>query len=139
MQQLEANEVDTDPLLILWLASQRPQQHYLLHCEPGRFESVAAQVAMLGAQPVHTCHRPGTLQLPPDKQGTLLLNDIHLLALTDQIALYDWLGTGAGNLRVISVTTSKLAPLVARGAFLEGLFYRLGAVQLNLTSREGTW
>ena len=139
MQQLAANEVDTHPLLILWLASQRPRQHYLLHCEPGRFDSVAEQVTMLGAQPVRVCRWPRALQLPPDKQGTLLLNDIHLLALADQIALYDWLGTGAGNLRVVSVTTSNLAPLVARGAFLEGLFYRLGAVQLNLTSREGTW
>jgi transcriptional regulator of aromatic amino acid metabolism len=139
MQQLEANEVDTHPLLILWLASQRPQQHYLLHCEPGRFDSLAAQVTMLGAQPVRLCRRPGCLELPPDKRGTLLLNDIHLLALEDQIALYDWLGSGTANLRVISVTTSNLAPLVARGTFLEGLFYRLGAVQLNLTSRVGAW
>jgi transcriptional regulator of aromatic amino acid metabolism len=136
MQQFATNEVDTHPALILWLASQRPRQHFLLRCEPGRFDSVAAQVTMFGVAPVRMCCVPGCLQLPPDKQGTLLLNDVAALALKDQIALYDWLGAGAGDLRVISLTTTSLAPLVARGAFLEGLFHRLGAVQLDLTSRE---
>jgi transcriptional regulator of acetoin/glycerol metabolism len=50
--------------------------------------------------------------------------------------LYDWLGNSASDLRVISVTTTALAPLVADGAFLEGLFHRLGAVQFDLTSEE---
>jgi len=139
MQQFATNEIDTHPLLILWFASQRPQQHFLLRCQPGRFDSVAAQVTMLGAPPVRLCRFPGSLQLPADKRGTLLLNDVDALSLRDQIALYDWLGSGAGNLRVISVTASTLAPHVARGAFLEGLFHRLGAVQLNLTSREDAW
>jgi hypothetical protein len=121
---------------MLWLASQRPRQHFLLRCEPGRFDSVAAQVAMLSVPPVWSCSLPGRLQLPPDKSGTLLLNDVDALALEDQIALFDWLGIGAGNLRVVSVTTRPLAPLVARGAFLEGLFHRLGAEQFNLTARE---
>jgi transcriptional regulator of aromatic amino acid metabolism len=138
MLQLAPNEVDTHPFLLLWLASQRPQQHFLLRCEPDRFESVAAQVSMLGVPPVRLCRLPGRLQLPQDKRGTLLLNDVAALGLADQIALYDWLGTGAGDLRVISVTTSSLAPLVARGAFLEGLFHRLGAVQFDLTSPEGS-
>jgi DNA-binding NtrC family response regulator len=88
---------------------------------------------MLGVPPVRLCRLPGSLELPPDKTGTLVLNDIAALALRDQIALYDWLGAGASELRVISVTTASLAPLVARGAFLEGLFHRLGAVQFDLT------
>jgi len=136
MLQLAPNEVDTHPFLLLWLASQRPRQHFLLRCEPDRFDSVAAQVSMLGVPPVRLCRLPGCLQLPLDKRGTLVLNDVAALALADQIALYDWLGNGAGDLRVISVTTTSLAPLVARGAFLEGLLHRLGAVQLDLTSRE---
>jgi transcriptional regulator of aromatic amino acid metabolism len=127
--------MQTRPLLSLWLASQRPRQHFLVRCEPGGFDSLAAQVAMVGAPPVRLCRLPGCLQLPPDRQGTLLLNDVATLALQDQIALYDWLGTGAGDLRVISVTAASLASLVARGAFLEGLCHRLGAVQFDLTSR----
>jgi len=136
MQQLAMKDVESHPLLLLWLASQRPRQHFLLRCEPGRFDSVAEQVAMLGVPPVRYCSLPGRLQLPADKSGTLLLNDVAALALEDQIALYDWLGIGAEELRVVSVTTRALAPLVARGAFLEGLLHRLGAVQFNLTLRE---
>ena len=139
MLQATCNEVDTPPLLMLWLVSQRPRQHLLLRCAPGRFDSLATQVTMFGAPPVRVCRLPGHLDLPPDKRGTLLVNDVDALALSDQIALYDWLGTGAGDLRVISTTTSPLPPLVARGAFLEGLFHRLGAIQFDLSSREFTW
>jgi hypothetical protein len=139
MLQVMGNETDTPPLLVLWLVSQRPRQHLLLQCEPGRFDSLAAQVTMFAVPPVRLCRLPGQLALPPDKRGTLLLNDVDALALSDQIALCDWLATGAGDLRVISTTTSPLAPLVARGAFLEGLFHRLGAVQFDLRSREFAW
>jgi len=139
MLQAVCKEDETAPLLMLWLVSQRPRQHLLLRCEPGRFAAVAAHVTMFGAPPVRLCHLPGYLNLPPDKRGTLLLNDVDALALSDQIALYDWLGTGAGDLRVISTTRQPLAPLVAGGAFLEGLFHRLGAVQFDLSSREFAW
>jgi hypothetical protein len=122
--------------LLLWLASQRPRQHFLVRCPPGRLALVAAQVMTLGAPPVRLWPSPGPLRLPPDKEGTLVVSDVATLALADQIALYDWLGAGAGRLRVISVTAAPLAALVARGAFLEGLFLRLGAVQFNLTSQE---
>jgi len=133
------HETDTPPLLMLWLVSQRPRQHLLLKSEPGRFDAVAASVTSFGTPPVRLCRLPGQLDLPSDKRGTLLLRDVDALALADQIALYDWLGTGAGDLRVISTTTSHLAPMVERGAFLEGLFHRLGAVQFDLSSREFAW
>ena len=102
-----------------------------LQCEPGRFDAVAAQVTMFGAPPVRVVPLARAISTAARQAGTLLLNDVDALALADQIALYDWLGTGAGDLRVISTTTSQLAPLVARGAFLEGLFHRLGAVQFD--------
>jgi hypothetical protein len=137
MQQLATSEVESYPLLTLWLAFQRPRQHFLVRCEPDRVSGVAAQVAMFATPPVRSCRLPGRLELPPDKQGTLLLHDVAALDIRDQIALYDWLGTSATDLRVISVTTSPVAPLVAQGTFLEGLFHRLGAVQFDLTSEEG--
>jgi transcriptional regulator of aromatic amino acid metabolism len=108
----------------------------LLHCEPDRFGYIASQVMMFGVPPVRLCRLPGHLELPLDVQGTLLLHDVARLDIRDQIALYDWLGDTAGDVRVISVTTAALAPLVADGAFLEGLLHRLGAVQFDLTSQE---
>ena len=138
MLQATCNEVDAHPLLILWLSSQRPRQHFLLRCDPGRFDSVAAQATMFGTPPVRLRRYPGNLVLPPDKKGTLLLNDVDALSIPDQIGLYDWLGFGAGELRVISIATASLGELVARGAFLEGLYHRLGAVQFDLRSAEVT-
>ena len=79
---------------------------------------------------------PGPLQLPADRRGTLLLNDVAALSIEDQISLFDWLGGPAGDLRVISGTTTPMAPLLASGRFLEGLFNRLGNVQFDVTSRE---
>ena len=123
-------------LLPLWLAAQRPRHHVLVRCRRGAFGTLAAEVMSLGAPPVRLCPLPGPLFLPADKQGTLLLNDVAALALADQIALSDWLGAGTGDLRVISVTAAPLPALVARGAFLEGLFHRLGAVTFDLTTGE---
>lgn len=126
----------TDILLPLWLASQRPRQHFLVQCRKGSFGAIAAQALNLSVPPVRLCPLPGPLRLPPEKTGTLLLNDVAELALADQIALYDWLGAGAAELRVISVTAKPLASLVERGIFLEGLFHRLGAVRFDLTTLE---
>jgi sigma-54-interacting transcriptional regulator len=136
MQQTALNYVETAPLLLLWVASQRPGKHLLVECDPGGFEGLAAQAETLCAPPVRWCRLPGPLQLPDDRQGTLLLNDVAALSLQDQITLYDWLGHSAGDLRVISGTTSPMAPLLASGRFLEGLFNRLGNVQFDVTSRE---
>jgi hypothetical protein len=125
-----------DQLLPLWLRAQRPRHHVLVRCRRGGFASIAAEVMTLGAPPIRLCPFPGPLRLPQEKRGTLLLNDVAALALADQVALYDWLGTDTGELRIISVTAAPLGALVARGAFLEGLFHRLGAVTFDLITGE---
>lgn len=134
--QLVATEVQTDPLFLLWIAAQRPGKHFLVRCEPGEFDALAAEAAMLCAPPVRWCRVPGRLDLPSDKRGTLLLNDVSALGLADQIALFDWLDTSASDLRVIAGTTTSLGSLMACGKFLTGLFNRLSDVQFDLTSRE---
>lgn len=136
MQQLVTTEVECYPILTLWLAFQRPRQHLLLQCDPEQCGYIRSQVMTFGVPPVRLCRLPGRLELPVDGQGTLLVHDIARLDLRDQIALYDWLGHSPSDLRVISVTSVALAPLVADGLFLEGLFHRLGAVQFDLTSQE---
>jgi sigma-54-interacting transcriptional regulator len=139
LQQVRLTPMATDHLLHRWLACQRPRHHVLVRCRPGGFASIAAEVMTLGAPPVRLCPLPGPLHLPPDKTGTLILNDVAALTLRNQIALYDWLTVGTGTLRVISITAAPLATLVESGIFLEGLFHRLGAVQFDLSSREFAW
>ncbi len=128
--------VAVDSCLPLWFASQRPRQHFLVRCPRGQVESVTYAVTRLGARPVRVCRLPGPLCLPVQKKGTLVLTDVSALALRDQIALYDWLGNGASNLRVIALTSVPIELLVARGVFLEGLLHRLGAVRFDLTAPQ---
>jgi hypothetical protein len=136
MDQFAANVMETDPLFFLWVAAQRPGKHFLVRCQPGEFDALAAHATSLCAAPVRWCRLPGPLQLPEDKRGTLLLSDIASLTLLDQIALCDWLGRSGGDLRVIAGTTVSIASLVANGQFLEGLLNRISDVQFDLTSRE---
>jgi hypothetical protein len=136
MHQVATSVVETDPLFFLWVASQRPGKHFLVRCEPGGFEALAAHATKLCAAPVRWCRLPGRLQLPLEKHGTLLLSDVAALTLQDQITLFDWLGRSTGDLRVIAGTTVSIASLIARGEFLEGLFKRISDVQFDLTSRE---
>jgi hypothetical protein len=136
MHRLAASVVATDPLFFSWVACQRPGKHFLIRCEPGGFDALAALATTLCAAPVRWCRLPGRLRLPQDKHGTLLLNDIAALTLQDQIALYDWLGRSADDLRLIAGTTASMASLVAHGKFLEGLLNRINHVQFDLTSRE---
>jgi hypothetical protein len=136
MPQVAVNYVESAPLLLLWVAAQKPGKHLLVECDPGGFEALAAQAATLCVPPVRWCRMPGPLQLPADRHGTLLLNDVAALSIEDQISLFDWLGGAAGDLRVISGTTTPMAPLLASGRFLEGLFNRLSNVQFDATSRE---
>jgi DNA-binding NtrC family response regulator len=74
---------------------------------------------------------PGTLELPLIRRGTLLLNDVTAMTLSQQVMLYDWLSDGCGEMQVVSVASAPLEILVEDGQFLEGLFYRLNVLRLN--------
>ena len=137
-QLLTESPATTGPLLPLWIASQRPRQHFLVRCPYPYVDAVIAQVKTVAVPPVRFCECSDLFRLPSDKSGTLLLSDVSELGLAEQIALYDWLGDGSDALRVIAVTTAPLAALVDRGVFLEALFHRLGAVQFNLLGAECT-
>jgi hypothetical protein len=136
MQHLLTHEDTIDAEFQRWVASQRPRQHYLVRCDRGAVFALARQVASVGAAPVRLLRQPAPFAPPSDSLGTLIVNDVHALGLRDQIAFYDWLGYGAGDLRIISVTPFSLQALTDRGLFLQGLFHRLSAVQFDLTSRR---
>jgi hypothetical protein len=130
--QHTAPEITADTPLLVWLASEGRRQHFLVRRPVGLFGTVGYQLMSFGAPPVRLCTLPGPLRLPADRSGTLVLDDIAALRVDQQIALFDWLG-GGGDVRVIAVTAAPLRSLVESGAFLESLFHRLGAVQLDLT------
>jgi hypothetical protein len=125
-------EVTTDARLKVWLASERSERHLIVRCPRQRLASLALDVVATAVAPVRMCALPGALQLPSDRMGTLLISDIAALQLHQQIALFDWLGVRCGTPRVVALTAERIDRLVESGGFLEGLFHRLGSVQLHL-------
>ena len=65
------------------------------------------------------------------KRDGLLIGDVSTLMLEQQLDFYDWLDRFGESAQVVSVTSVPLWPIVERGRFLEGLFYRLNVVSLT--------
>jgi Sigma-54 interaction domain len=57
--------------------------------------------------------------------GTLIVRDADALDAGQQRQLLDYLSSPTRRVRVISLASSPVYPLVQRGAFLEALYYRL--------------
>ncbi len=131
-------EVTTDARLGMWLASDRTRRHLVVRCGRPVLEGVIRQITNGVSAPVRYCPLPGALQLPLDRRGTLLLFDAARLQIDQQISLFDWLGARAGDIRVVALTTERIDRLVESGSFLEGLFYRLGSVQLHLARADSS-
>ena len=120
-----------DSALLGWLTTVGHRPNVLIEC-PAESVDTAMQHAMTWcALPFRCCVLPGKLEMPTTRKGTLLLRDVSSLTLPQQVALYDWISAAAGEVQVVSLTTTPLAPLVEQGEFLEGLFYRLNVVRLD--------
>ena len=79
--------------------------------------------------------RPGQrLDLPsPGRAKTLILHDVDELTFDDQHRVLRWLDETAGQVRVVSTTTTSLWPRVKTGAFSDVLYYRLNTVYVDVT------
>jgi transcriptional regulator of acetoin/glycerol metabolism len=129
-------EVTTDARLRVWLSSPRRQQHLLVQCPRRRLDQIASQVMNFAAGPVRRCLLPGALALQSSRTGSLLIYDVAALTLNQQIVLFDWLGAARSDVRVVAVTAQPVGQLVESGAFLEGLFHRLGSVLLQVVGDQ---
>ena len=75
------------------------------------------------------------LVLPPaDSANTLILHGIASLLPAEQQMLSDWLSDAHGRTHVVATSTTSLLPLVASGAFLEILYYRLNIIYVDVTA-----
>jgi hypothetical protein len=61
---------------------------------------------------------------------TLIVREVSALSAAEQRRLLDWLATG-DRVQVLSISSQPLYPLVARGRFLESLYYRLNVVRFE--------
>jgi hypothetical protein len=69
---------------------------------------------------------------PPGEVGTLILFDVSKLGLPEQRRLLEWQERAEVRTQVVSTTSVPLLPLVAAGACLAELYYRLNIVCLEL-------
>jgi sigma-54-interacting transcriptional regulator len=106
----------------------------LICCAEKAFEPLIPELMHYCGAPLHVRCAPGDLNLPDGPTGTLLLWDVARLTLAQQIELQDWITHRPRRAQVVSVTSRPLLPLVERGEFLEGLFYRLNVVSLAARS-----
>ena len=113
------------------IVSQDRHLNVLVHCPDVPVASAIAEFGELCGRAVWTCAVPGSFQLPESNDDTVVIGDVSTLSLLQQIELYDWLDRFGETAQVLSFTSVPLWPLVERGRFLEGLFYRLNVVTLT--------
>jgi transcriptional regulator of acetoin/glycerol metabolism len=126
----------SDMPLLCALTAQEMRPNLLVVCNNTSAADAVEGLETLCRGPVTSCRLPGVLTLPSRKQGTLLLDDVSELTLSQQIALFDWLSTKPAELQVVSVTERSLLSLVLAGRFLEGLYYRLNTLCVLADSPE---
>jgi hypothetical protein len=120
-----------DSVLLGWLAGTEHRPNVLIECAPGTADTAMRHVMTWCQLPFRYGAVPGALELPTPSRGTLLLNDVGALTLSQQVKLYDWLTAAHGQVQVISMTCLPLVTLVEDGEFLEALLYRLNVIRLD--------
>jgi len=121
--------------LLRSLTSDDHRPNLLIVCGDVAMDTVVAQLRLMCGSPLHACRLPGFLDLPALRCGTLLLENVGELTIGQQIGLAEWIDRRRG-VQVVSVARAPLAPLVADGSFLEGVFHRLSTVSLRASKQE---
>ena len=106
----------------------------LIHCAGGEVQQVVSDLLGSCRLSVRICSLPGPLDLPKRYAGTLILTRIEATSPYQQLELYDWITEVHRSARVVSVATQPIDRMVQQGRFLEGLFYRLNVVQVDMRS-----
>jgi hypothetical protein len=110
--------------------------HLLLDCTSREVECVRLGLEQWGALPITYCRLPGPLMLPRYGKGTLLLDGLHFMNITQQHALYEWMRCRPQNVQIISVTAGVIDELVAKGMFLQSLFAKLSSVRVDARAHD---
>jgi len=109
----------TRPLNVLFEGAEPSAQRFLSVLKPSL------------RQPV-VWRRPGEpLDLRPDHDGALVLQDVAALDPEEQRLLSQWLEDTSRERQIVSTTTAPLFPLVECGQFDRALYYRLNMVLLH--------
>jgi hypothetical protein len=98
----------------------------LISTSPHDCARIAGALAQRLPGPIAIGTLPGDLGAPP-AHGTWVLHDVAQMTRAEQERLAGWMTTTPG-VRVISIASEPLWPLVTAGRFLDDLYYRLNVV-----------
>ena len=113
------------------LAASGRRPNCLFVCNTAVTSSVLQAALVHAVAPITECVLPGSLSLPDQTGGTLVLADAAALRLDQQIALFDWLARGR-KVQVMTFSSVDPATMIQDGRFLEGLYYRLNVVRIDV-------
>jgi Sigma-54 interaction domain len=124
----------SDIALLQMLSSRNHRPNLMIVSEHASLESVVQQLTDVCEAPIWVSRFPGTLDLPTNIKGTLVLGDVDQLMIGQQIRLSVWLARKGSDVQVVSVTRAPMTQLIEEGRFLEGLFFRLNTVVIHATN-----
>lgn len=114
--------------LLRRLTSRGIRTNVLVTCRELRLNRVVGHLLEQLPPPVTVGVVGADLKMPDITTGIWLLHDIAALTAEHQSLLADWInGSGAG-VRIVSIASEPLWPLVANGRFLEPLYYQLNTI-----------
>ncbi len=129
------SSMDSEFRLLRTVSARGSHPNVLLVCEDRLVDTVVARVAQWSVGPLHCC-TPDDWRLPARAGGTLVLKGVSSLSSAQQAALFDWMSANGHGTQVVSVSRHGLQDCVRAGAFLEGLFFRLNILQIDLNCRQ---
>ena len=110
------------------LLFQAPRPHALVIGATARIEALLARLYHHLPTPVSHWWPTAVPTPPQPAAGTLVVWGVDALNRTQQQSLLAWLESRRGEVQLISVADRPVFPLVERGEFLDGLYYRLNAI-----------
>lgn len=124
----------SDEALIKRLTLRDKRPHLMIVAHGLSLDAVTDRLMVACRQPVLPSVLPGRLHLPASRRGTVLLQNVAALSLSQQIVLTNWIDEGDSDAQIVSISPTPLWQLVKDGDFLEGLFYRLNVICLAATA-----
>jgi hypothetical protein len=114
--------------LLRRLTSRGIRTNVLVTCRELQLHRVVSHLIEQIAPPVAVGVVTPELKMPEIASGIWILHDVALLTLEQQENVAEWIiGPGAG-VRIVSIASEPLWPLVASGRFLEKLYYQLNTI-----------
>lgn len=76
-------------------------------------------------------------EFPTDPTGSLIVYDVARLTPDHQQRLLDWISDPRRSARLIATSAGPVFPHVKRGAFSDGLYYRINTFTVMLSTDQG--